>query len=544
MNHTRMPSLLLSLMLGACGGGSGTQPAGPGPAPVPASLPVPDLGSVARESGASTLPPGWQRGAFMEIYVRSYKDSDGDGVGDLRGLISKLDYLADLGIKGIWLMPVTQSADLDHGYAVQNYRAIESSYGTMADFDELLVQAHARGIGVIIDYVINHSSAQHPLFRNAASAPSAAQRDYYIWQSARPAGWNIYGADPWHTGPGANGYFFGGFNASMPDFNLNNPAVIQFHHDNLRFWLNKGVDGMRFDAVGHLLESGPSAWDAQPGNHVVMAAVRELFDAYSQRYMVCEAPSASRAFAGAGSCGSAFAFDVKDAIIGAVRGNVASIDSLSRYFSSAPAGMAVFASNHDSFAGDRLWNQLNGDIARYKLVAASYLLLPGTPFIYYGEEVGMARGAGVLSDHNLRTPMSWTADNSGFSSAAPFRQVSENRALQNVVSQVGVEGSLHSHYKALLALRARLPAIAGGSYEAAVASGLTMHYQRTLGRDSALIVFNYGNAEAVLSVNALPANTTLKSELGRAPHAYTDHGGSVMLTLAPLSVAVYSVRHD
>jgi glycosidase len=497
---------------------------------------------VAVGATASALPANWQYGAFMEIYVRGYKDSDGDGKGDLAGLIGKLDYLKDLGIKGIWLMPVTDSADKDHGYAVKNYRGIETDYGTMADFEKLLAEAHARGIGVIIDYVINHSSSEHPLFRNAASSAINAQRGYYVWQSAKPTGWNIYGADPWHLGPNGNGYYFAGFWSGMPDFNWKNAKVDEFHQDNMRFWLNKGVDGMRFDAAGNLVENGANAWEAQPANKVIMGRVRQLFGAYTQRYMVCEVPAASQAFATPASCGSAFAFDLKDIVIRAAKGNPSSIQALSQYFVSAPSTMATFASNHDSFAGDRLWNQLGGDVARYKLAAASYLLTPGTPFIYYGEEVGMASGQGSNSDHNLRTPMSWTADKSGFSAGTPFRFLSANIATQNAASQVGAAGSLHSYYKQLLGLRNSLPSIARGSYGAPFVDGQVMAYQRKLGSETALVVFNYGSSAASVGVSALPAGATLTARLGGGPNAAADGAGIARLNLAPQSVSVFLVQ--
>jgi alpha-amylase len=418
----------LSIALCACGGSNGGTGTPAPPLDPGTSLTVPDMGAVNAGSTASTLPAGWQNGAFMEIYVRGYKDSNGDGKGDLQGLISKLDYLKDLGITGIWLMPTTDSADKDHGYAVKNFRAVETDYGTMADFDLLLTEAHKRGIGVIMDYVINHSSSDHPLFKNAASSAGNTQRDYFIWQPSRPTGWNIYGSDPWYYA--GSGYYFAGFWSGMPDFNWKSSQVETFHHDNMRFWLNKGVDGMRFDAVGNLVENGPSAWESQPENHVLMGKVQQLFNGYSQRYMVCEAPAAPRAFAASTSCGSAFAFDLKDAIVGAAKGQTSSIQALSQYFVSAPQTMATLVSNHDAFAGNRLWNQVQGDAAKYKLAAASYLLLPGTPFIYYGEEIGMANGLNLTGDWALRTPMSWTADKSGFTSGTAFRNLSSNVAAQ------------------------------------------------------------------------------------------------------------------
>ena len=541
----------LALVLAACGCGgggasTGTAPVSPPAAPVDTgpgtSLVVSDLGAVTPGPKDSALPAGWHNGAFMEIYVRGYKDSDGDGKGDLRGLISKLDYLQDLGVKGIWLMPVTDSSDKDHGYAVKNYRGIETDYGTLADFEQLLAQAHTRGIGVIMDYVINHSSSEHPLFKNAASSATNPQRPFYVWEASKPTGWRIYGADPWYSGVNTTGYYFAGFGSGMPDFNLTNTAAVAFHHDNLRFWLNKGVDGMRFDAVGNLVENGAGAWEVQPQNHTVMRDVQQLMQGYNQRYLVCEAPAASQAFAAPSSCGSAFAFDLKDHLIRAARGESASIQAVSQYFVTAPATMATLLSNHDGFAGDRVWNQLGGDLARYKLAAASYLLLPGTPFIYYGEEVGMANGQGLSGDWALRTPMSWTADKAGFSSGTPFRNLSANVAGQNASSQVGVTDSLHGFYKQMLGLRNNLPSIARGSYETPLVVGQVMGYQRRLGSETSLVLINYGNAAATLPVDRLTPGATLAPRYGASASVAINATGQATVAMPALSVQVYTVQ--
>ncbi len=541
---------LLALVLAACGGGGGSNTSTP-PPPAPAasvdtgpgaSLAVPDLGAVAVGSTASALSAGWSNGAFMEIYVRGYKDSDGDGKGDLQGLISKLDYLQDLGVKGIWLMPVTDSADRDHGYAVKNYRSIETDYGTSADFEQLLAQAHARGIGVIMDYVINHSSSEHPLFKNAASSATHPQRPFYVWEASKPTGWRIYGADPWYSSVNNTGYYFAGFGSGMPDFNLTNSAAINFHHDNLRFWLNKGVDGMRFDAVGNLVENGAGAWEVQPQNHTVMRDVQQLVQGYNQRYLVCEAPAASQAFAAQNSCGSAFAFDLKDHLIRAARGEATSIQAVSQYFVTAPASMATLLSNHDGFAGDRVWNQLGGDLARYKLAAASYLLLPGTPFIYYGEEVGMANGQGLSGDWALRTPMSWTADKSGFSSGTAFRNLSANVASQNAGAQVGVANSLHGFYKQMLGLRNSLPSIAQGSYVAPFVVGQVMGYQRRLGSETSLVLINYGTSAATLSVDRLTPGAALAPRYGASASVAINTTGQANFDVPGLSVQVYTMQ--
>jgi glycosidase len=154
---------------------------------------------VQRQTQHQGPQEGWQHGAFMEIFVRSYKDSNGDGIGDLKGLIQSLDHLKDLGIKGIWLMPLTASADRDHGYATRDFRNIEPDYGTLADFDELIKEAHKRGIGVIMDYVLNHSAFQHSFFEAALINPQSPYRQWYEWRNEKPVGWEIWGRDPWVT---------------------------------------------------------------------------------------------------------------------------------------------------------------------------------------------------------------------------------------------------------------------------------------------------------------------------------------------------------
>jgi glycosidase len=530
--------LFASFCLGACGGSSGaagnTLDLGTG-----TQLQVLDLGAVPKSATASALAPDWWRGAFMQIYVRAYQDTDGDGKGDLKGLIQRLDYLQGLGVKGLWLLPITESSDRDHGYAVKNYRAIEADYGSQADFDLLLSEAHKRGMGVILDFVINHSSNQHPLFLNSSSSAKNAQRDYFIWQTPKPTGWQIYGQDPWYASNWANGFYFAGFTSSMPDFNLRSSDVETFHHDNLRFWLNKGVDGFRFDAVGNLIENGPGAWEVQAENHVVMSKVRQTIMQYSQRFMVCEAPANSNAFAQADSCGSAFAFDLSGSVVGAAKGDAASIQKLADYYKTRSANLAPFVSNHDSFAGDRLWNQVQGNLAQYKMAAASYLLLPGTPFIYYGEEIGMASSNALSGDAALRTPMSWTADAKGFSTATPFRALLANVNSQNVTQQQSDSNSLYQHYKQLLALRNTQLALRSGTYEAAWALQKTMGFQRVAGAEKIMVVLNFDTQANALNVSNLTPGETWSPLLGTNATASVSSAGVLQLNLPAQSFAVF-----
>lgn len=468
-----------------------------------------DTSPVPATMQPSSLPANWQRGAFMEIFVRAYKDSDGDGVGDLKGLTQQLDYLKDLGIKGIWLMPVTTNADGDHGYATTDFRGIDPAYGSLEDFDELLRQAHARGIGVVMDYVINHSARHHPMFINALKDGAASPfYDWFVWEKDAPPGWDIWGKNPWTQTH--KGHYFGTFGKHMPDFNFKNPAVLAYHQDSLRFWLNRGLDGFRLDAVPHLVENRAKDWNDQPESRRITGDLRALITAYPQRHVVCEATANPQVYAAADICGSAFAFGLEHKLVKAAKGDKKAIQYVADYFTTAPQTMATFVANHDIFAGARLWDQLRGNVAQYKLAAASYLLQPGTPYIYYGEEIGMAGIKGLEGDEPLRAPMSWTADKRGAgftTSSKPFRPVAPNVARYNMAAQQADPQSLLSFYKSMLALRNTLPSLASGSYEAPVVQGMVMAYRRTLGAETTLVVINYDTKPGTLTLNDLQAST-------------------------------------
>ena len=496
--------LVLPFLLAACGGGSSNSSP---PAPPPPVDPV-SVSSVPVNDPGSVVPGSFQNGPFMEIYVRGYFDSNGDGTGDLAGVTAKLDYLQGLGIKGIWLMPITDSEDHDHGYSVANYRGLEAAYGSMSDFSTLITQAHARGIAVILDYVMNHSADTHPIFANSASSSSNPYRNWYIWSPTHPSGWNIYGNDPWYYRNG--NYYFAGFYYQMPDWNLLNPEVVAFHHSNLHYWLNLGADGFRFDAVGNFVENGPSAWSAQPQDYTLAAAIRSDLNAYQNRFMVCEAPADPFGFANA--CGSAFAFGHNyDLMSAAVNGDSGSIANVASFPNTAPATISTLLANHDSFAGARIYDQVNGNLAEYRLAAATYLTQPGVPFIYYGEEIGMSGAHTLSGDHSLRSPMSWTSNGStaGFTTGTPFRDLSSNVSTFNVAAEINDPNSLYTFYKTLIGLRNSHPALNSGSYLNASANGSTLSFSRSSGSDHVLMLFNYGTSTASLTAANLPANATL-----------------------------------
>jgi alpha-amylase len=507
-----------------------------------------DTRAVPAQPRASTLPADWQHGVFMEVFVRAYQDSDGDGIGDLRGLTRRLDYLKALGVSGLWLMPITASADRDHGYATTDFRAIEPQYGTLADFDELIREAHRRGIGIVMDYVVNHASWQFPAFQAALKDANSPWRSWFVWNANPGPGWDIWGKLPWYdaatqpwtfTGdlkdlppptPGAPDTYFGTFGPHMPDFNLRNPAVVQFHEDSLRFWLNRGLDGYRLDAVPHLIENNAVDWNDQPESRALTKRLQDLIKSYPGRYVVCEATAEPIAYGAPNLCGGAFAFNQNYELMKAAQGDVAAVQKVADYYRTMAPTMATFLHNHDIFTGQRVWDQLRGGEARYRLAAASYLLLPGTPFIYYGEEIGQAgiAGKGPQDDAQLRAPMSWTAAGGFTTGAAPFRPLSPNRSRHNAESQQREAGSLFNFYRELIALRRASPALTLGRYEADQVEGQVWTFQRVHGKERVLVALNYGDTAATLQ---LPA---------RARALYPTTGASKVLP--PLSLRIYSVN--
>jgi alpha-amylase len=511
-----------------------------------------DLGAVPATSTPVTLPAHWQHGAFMEIFVRAYQDSDRDGIGDLAGLTRRLDYLKSLGIRGIWLMPIQKNADGDHGYATADYRAVEPAYGTLADFDRLVREAAKRGIGVVMDYVVNHSAASHPLFEAARSDPASPWRDWYVWSDEAPEGWDIWGKYPWYwVGGGNQPWTFKGEVKDLPrvpararGFSLCTPAVVEYHLSSLRFWLNRGLAGYRLDAVPHLIENDAQHWNDQPESRALTKRLQDLIKSYPNRYVVCEATAQPQACGEPAVCGGAFAFGYVQHFVEAARGQPESVARLADYYRSASPTMATFVSNHDIFAGRRLWDQLDGDTARYKLAAAGYLLQPGTPFIYYGEEVGQAGAVGLKGDLPLRSPMSWTADarTGGFTTGTPFRPLAPNLATHNAATQLRDPASILNFYKTMLALRNTRPSIARGSFEHSFADGLVLGFERALGNQRTLVLINYGTATAEARVASLPARAHLRAVFPThgAP-ATADAAGVAAIPLAPQSVRVFDV---
>ncbi|MCE4555182.1 alpha-amylase family glycosyl hydrolase [Roseateles cellulosilyticus] len=522
-----------------------------------------DTRAVPPEPRPSGLSEHWQNGVFMEVFVRGYQDSDGDGIGDLRGLIQRLDYLKMLGISGLWLMPITASSDHDHGYATMDYRRIEPAYGTLADFDALIREAHRRGIGIVMDYVINHASWQFPPFQQAVADRASPWRSWFVWNPDPGPGWNIWDKYPWYdasrqpwtwTGdlkdlpqpaPGAPDTYFGTFGPAMPDFNLRNPDVVRYHEDSLRFWLNRGLDGYRLDAAPHLIENNAKDWNDQPESRALTKHFQDLIKSYPGRYVVCEATADPIAYGRPELCGGAFAFNLNYDLVKAAKGDADAVQRVADYHRTMLPTMATFLHNHDIFTGRRLWDQLHGDEARYRLAAASYLLLPGTPFVYYGEEIGLAGidGKDASDDAPLRAPMSWTPSGGFSTNPQPFRPLALNRSQHNAESQQRDAGSLFNFYRELIALRRASPSLTVGTYERGQVQGTAWQFTRRHGRELSLVAINYGDAPVTVTVDALPRRARAIALLPRgvAP-LRTDSNGQAKAVLPPLSVRVYRLQ--
>jgi alpha-amylase len=438
--------------------------------------------------------PWWDDTIFYEIFVRSFQDSDGDGIGDINGLIDRLDYLNDgdpettddLGVTGIWLMPIMESPSY-HGYDVVDYYRINQEYGTEQDFRRLLEEAHARGIKVIIDLVMNHTSREHPWFQESLD-PSSARRDWYIWVDEDPGYLGPWGQRVWHKADGS--YYYGLFSEGMPDLNLENPAVTEEMYQVARYWLvDMGVDGFRLDAIRHMVERG-AIQENTPATH---AWLQEFYTFYKgidpQAFTVGEAWTATQQIVDytGDEVDIAFQFDLAQSFINASHVGLGPLveNMQAEIVDSFPPGQyAVFLTNHDQ---NRVMSQLKGDEAAAKVAASLLLTSPGVPFIYYGEEIGML---GEKPDEDIRRPMQWTADEpgAGFSDGRPWRPPYADYPERNVAAQDADANSLLSHYRALIRLRNDHPALREGEWLAIEADPGRLYAALRYDNNEALLV--------------------------------------------------------
>ncbi|GIP28347.1 alpha-amylase [Paenibacillus sp. J23TS9] len=440
-------------------------------------------GASTSENGKGTQAAIHEQSStvYYEVFVRSFYDSNGDGIGDLKGLTEKLDYLNDgnpdthddLGIGGIWLMPVNPSPSY-HGYDVTDYRNINPDYGTLEDMKKLVEEAHKRGIKVIMDLVVNHTSVKHPWFLEASKDKNSKYRDWYVWaedQGISPSGTSAAGSgNPWFERGGT--HYLGTFWEGMPDLNFDNPEVRKEIENIGQFWLKLGVDGFRVDGAKHIYENLQSdrGTATTAKNTAWWQEFRSSMNSVNKEaYMVGEIWEKSAAVIAPyvdGAFNSAFDFNLADSIISAVKqekdNNLGfTLERTNQFYMDKSQNQfvdAVFLSNHDQ---NRVMSQLGKDTNHAKMAAALLLTLPGNPFIYYGEEIGMQ---GVKPDEHIREPFAWmkSGGEKGQTTWENPTVSGVDQANSNVEIQTGQADSLLSAYRNLIRWRNELPALRDG----------------------------------------------------------------------------------
>jgi glycosidase len=468
---------------------------------------------------AQQSPPAWTRGATCyEVFVRSFADSDGDGIGDLDGLTARLDYINDgdpnsrrsLGARCIWLMPVAESPSY-HGYDASDYYRVERDYGTNDDFKRFIAEAHRRGIRVLVDMVLNHTSNEHPWFQAALRDSTSPFRSWYRFSATKPTEKGPWGQEAWHKSPVRDEYYYGIFWSGMPDLNYANPAVVEEARKIAGFWMDTmHVDGFRLDAVSYLSEDN-GRLQHSPGTHAVLREYAAYVRSHKpDAFTVGEvyAPIDSVLGYYPDQLDSYFAFEVADSLIAGIRDGSAKhlLAPLLRLQRDVPAGRyAPFLRNHDQ---PRTRTELGGDMAKSRLASFLLLTMPSMPFVYYGEEIGMT---GAKPDERLRTPMQWSrATNAGFTRGKPWQPLADYSLRTTVEYQDQDPASLLQLHRTLIHLRDRNPALAAGRLIPLTAGGdAVAAYLRRDGDNAVLVVTNLSGAPL--------SGITLASDAGALP---------------------------
>ncbi|MGH8825824.1 MAG: maltose alpha-D-glucosyltransferase [Jiangellaceae bacterium] len=494
---------------------------------------------------AGTDPEWFKRAVFYEVLVRSFNDSDGDGAGDLRGLTEKLDYLQWLGVDCLWLPPFYPSPLRDGGYDVSDYMSVLPEFGTVEDFSRFVRLAHDRGIRVIVDFVMNHTSDQHAWFQSSREDPDGPCGDFYVWaddDTGYPDARIIFVDTETSNGtfdPVRRQYFWHRFFSHQPDLNYENPAVGEAMTDALRFWLDLGIDGFRLDAVPYLFEEEGTNCENLPQTHAFLKQVRKMIeDEYPDTVLLCEAnqwPADVVEYfgdfdAGGDECHMAFHFPVMPRIFMAVRRE--SRYPISEIMAQTPVIPAtcqwgIFLRNHDELTlemvtddeRDYMWTEyakdprmkanigirrrlaplLENDTNQIELFTALLLSLPGSPVLYYGDEVGMGDNIWLGDRDGVRTPMQWTPDrNAGFSTADPGRltlpvvmDAVYGYQVTNVESQITNTSSLLHWTRRMIEVRKQNPAFGLGDFtDLGGSNPSVLSYVRAFGDDVVLCVNN------------------------------------------------------
>jgi alpha-glucosidase len=516
-------------------------------------------------SGDTVAHDWWKHAVFYEIYPRSFADSNGDGIGDLMGITSKLDYLKNLGVDAIWITPCFPSPQVDFGYDVSDYENIDPMYGTLADFDRLAREAKKRNIRIILDFVVNHTSDQHPWFLDSKSSRTSAHRDWYIWRDGKrpgepPNNWlSTFGGSAWKFDPTTNQYYYHFFYPQQPDLNWRNPAVQKAMFAVTRWWYGRGVSGLRLDAVDTLFED-PNLTDnpvLRPGRnafgdpieenkyntklpevHDVLRGLRKVANAYNA-VLIGETWTADVAeldqYYGEGNNELQLPMDFLFTTVNKLspaefRKQIAAVN--------AASGWPTFViSNHDiARSYDRYGDgEHNDEIA--KLMAALYLTLRGTAIMYYGEEIGMkttppTRVKDVKDPigrtgwpkekgrDGERTPMQWNqSENAGFTTGTPWLPVPETYKTHNVAAESKDPNSILEFYKKVLRLRHTNSALLNGKYMAINEDDPNvLSYLRVNGSQGVVVALNMSNRTQNLSLELKSHGfASLKSLLDSGP---------------------------
>mgnify|MGYP006119595259 FL=1 len=510
----------------------------------------------------------WKEGIIYQIYPRSYKDTSGNGTGDLRGIIQKLDYIKSLGVTMVWLNPIYESPNDDNGYDISDYRAIMKEFGTMADFDELLEGLHQRGIKFIMDVVVNHSSDEHEWFQQSRSSRDNPYRDYYHWWPAEKGKpnhrWSFFdeNSDAWKYDKQTDAYYLHYFSQKQPDLNWENPKVRQEVYDIMKFWAEKGVDGFRLDAFQYVSKDitfppFPEGYDVDVPSVIKYHGMGPHIHSYLKE-MNEQVLSKYDVFAVSEGVGStlqdahdlvdkdrkelqmAYHFEATDMVTTIEKCTLAQFkESFTKWDKSfAEKGwIAIYLSNHDQ---SRFINRYGSDKPEFKdysakLLNTFILSMRGTPYTYYGDELGMTnigftkieqykdiaaingykkaasdgedlehylKKLNLLSRDNGRTPMQWDASkNAGFSNETPWLPVHENHTTVNVANQQNDLNSVLNHFRKMVALRKDNLLLVYGNYEIIQEEHPTIYaYSRTLDDEKMIVLLNFSESESSISL--------------------------------------------
>lgn len=448
----------------------------------PSSTPEPRYEEKDRAAEGSRLlgDADWYRHAvFYEVNVRSFQDSDGDGLGDLRGLTSRLDELKALGVDALWLMPIFTTPFADSGYDVADYQNVDPVYGTLADLDALLAAAHERGMRVMLDLVLNHTSDRHEWFRESRSSKDNPKADWYVW-SDTPGREDIgcgtanptFGDQAWTLDETRNQYYFHRFYAGQPDLNYRNPEVVEATLAAAKFWLDRGVDGFRCDVIALLVESKESC-EFLPETQAYVRKLRALLDSYGGRVMVAESTRFDDASSYYGNGGDMFhmAFNFTYGYFWGISFLRPLASNVSSPFESAqqrnPAGAqeALVIGSHDV---GRAHTAAQGVESRWRRAAFVQMTMPGTPFIYNGEELALRAGTQTVVDFrdSARTPMLWSpGPGYGFTTGTPWLAFGAEADTTNLEVAKADPASTYSFYRELLSVRRGRGAFGSGSLQ-------------------------------------------------------------------------------